>query len=138
MRGKEKDLRLIFDGGGENRSNEVTTLQGVGHFRRQVARFEISSSNAMVETLFRSLKHNYLFHQRIIGLASLKHHVDFWFKDHNERIPHTAFEGETPFERFNQTWNRECEIRILLRHEEAVKLRIKENQKIFCDECEVA
>jgi len=138
MRGKEGALRLIVDGGGENKSKEVTRLQGVGNFLRQVARFEISSSNAMVETLFRSMKHNYLFHQTITNIRCLTRHTNFWFHEHNERIPHTAFEGETPLERFNQTWNKDCEIRILVRHEEAVKLRIKENQKIFCDDCEAA
>jgi len=135
--GREK-LRLIVDGGGENRSKSVHHLEERGHFRKQVARFEISYSNSMVETLFRSLKHNYLFHQEIRSLANLKRHVDFWFKEHNEKIPHSSFNGETPAERFQKTWTKESEIRILVRQQEAVKLRIKENQKIFCTSCEVA
>ncbi len=93
-------LRLIVDGGGENRSRQVNNLEDDGHFKKQVARFEISYSNSMVETLFRSLKHNYLFHQEIRSLLSLRKHVDFWFTEHNEKIPHTAFSGETPRERF--------------------------------------
>ena len=59
-------------------------------------------------------------------------------QEHNERIPHTAFNGETPKEKFNQSWSQENEIRILVRQEEAVKMRIKENQKISCEKCEVA
>ena len=135
MRGKGRKLKLIVDGGGENRSNKVTQLQELGNFMRLVARFEISSSNAMVESLFRSMKHNYLLHQKITNFKSLSRHSDYWFHQHNEVIPHTAFNGETPIERFKQTWNKECEIRILVRQEEAVKLRIKENQEIFCDKC---
>jgi transposase InsO family protein len=131
-------LRLIVDGGGENRSKSVNHLEERGHFHKQVARFEISFSNSMVETLFRSLKHNYLFHQEIRSLASLKKHVDFWFKEHNEEIPHTAFDGETPAERFQNSWTMEEEIRILVRQQEAVKLRIQENQRIFCESCETA
>jgi len=134
---KKRDLRLIVDGGGENKGSEMKKLEGMKHFRKQVAQFEISFSNSIVEALFRSLKHNYLFHQNITNPSSLKKHVDFWFTDHNERIPHTAFDGETPLERYSQIWNKDCEIKILIRHEEAIKLRIKENQKIFCDVCEV-
>ncbi len=92
----------------------------------------------MVETLFRSIKQNYLFHQEIRSLARWKKHVDFWFKEHNEKIPHTAFNGETPSERFQKTWTKENEIRISVRQQEAVKLRIQENLKIFCESCEVA
>jgi len=135
---KEKNLRLIVDEGGENRSQSVSHLEERGHFRKQVARFEISFSNSMVETLFRSLKHNYLFHREIRSLASLKRHVDFWRKEHNEKIPHSSFKGETPLERFQKTWSKENEIRILVRQQQAVKLRIQENQKIFCESCEVA
>jgi transposase InsO family protein len=131
-------LRLIVDGGGENRSKSVTNLESRGHFRKQVARFEISYSNSMVETLFRSLKHNYLFHQEIRSFAALKKHVDFWFNEHNEVIPHSSFNGETPRERFQKQWTEENEVRIVVRQQEAIKLRIKENQEIFCDSCEVA
>lgn len=134
----DKNLRLIVDGGGENRSHEVTKLEGRGHFKKQVAHFEISFSNSMVESLFRSMKHNYLFYQEITKLTGLKRHADFWFTEHNDRIPHSSFKGETPLERYNQTWNKDNEIRILVRHEEAMKMRVKENQKIFCEQCEVA
>jgi putative transposase len=129
---------LIVDGGGENRSQSVSQLEGRGHFRKQVARFEISFSNSMVETLFRLLKHNYLFHQEIRSLTSLKKHVDFWCHEHNEKIPHTSFNGETPLERFQKTCSKENEIRILVRQQEAIKMRIQENQKIYCESCDVA
>jgi len=131
-------LRLIVDGGSENKSQSVTRLEDKGHFRKQVARFEISYSNSMVETLFRSLKHNYLFHQEIRSLAALRKHTDFWFNEHNEKIPHTAFNGETPLERYQRTWTKNSEIRILVRSQEAVKMRISENQRIYCERCDVA
>lgn len=133
-----KNLRLIVDGGGENRSHEVEKLEDEGHFKKQVAHFEISFSNSIVEALFHSLKHNYLFHHEITKLTKLKRHVNFWFSQHNEKMPHTAFNGETPLERYNQTWNEENEIRILVRNEEAQKMRIKENQKLFCERCDAA
>jgi len=131
-------LRLIVDGGGENKSRSVKNLEDKGHFKKQIARFEISFSNSMIETLFRSLKHNYLYHRDIRRLLSLRKEVDFWFKEHNERIPHTAFKGETPLERFHKAWRSQDQIRILLNHQEAIKLRIKHNQRVFCERCEVA
>ena len=131
-------LSLIVDGGGENKGFAVKKLEALGHFKKQVARFEIAFSNSMVEALFRSLKHNYLYSKEIRSHKSLKKHVDFWCTDHNARIPHTAFKGETPLEKFNQSWNTNEEIRILVRHQEALKLRLKHNQKVFCEICEVA
>ena len=92
----------------------------------------------MIEAVFRSIKHNYLFDQEIKNHKSLKKHVDFWFGEHNERIPHTAFNGETPAEKFNHTWGAEEEIRILVKQEDAIKLRIKHNQQVFCKLCEVS
>jgi transposase InsO family protein len=135
---KGETLRLIVDGGGENKGKSVEKLESSGHFKKQVARFEISFSNSMVEALFRSLKHNYLYSQSIQDLKALTRHTNFWFSEHNDRIPHTAFNGETPLEKFTQSWNEEEEIRILVRHEDAKKLRIKNNQKIFCKMCDVA
>jgi len=46
-----------FDGG-ENKNHNVKNLESQGHFKKQVARFEISFSNSMVEALVRSIKHN--------------------------------------------------------------------------------
>jgi putative transposase len=135
---KSQNLRLIVDGGGENKNHKVKKLEDQGHFKKQVARFEISFSNSMVEALFRSIKNNYLYSQQIKNSKSLRKHVNFWFGEHNDRIPHTAFKGETPFERFNQTWDKEQEVRILLRQEDAIKLRIKHNQQVFCQICKAA
>ena len=131
----DKKLRLIVDGGGENKGQAMDGLERAGHFRKEVARFEISFSNSMIETVFRSMKHNYLFHEEITCLASLKRHADFWFTEHNEEIPHTAFKGETPLEVYQHSWTKESQIRIIVRQKEAVKMRIQENQKIFCERC---
>lgn len=137
IRKKKKMLDLLVDGGGENKSKKVTELQPLHQFRKRVARFEIEETNAVVESVFRSLKNNYLYHQKgVITVAALTRHVDFWFSEHNKKIPHTAFKGETPWERFNGTWSKKDEIRLLVNHESAVKLRIQENQKVFCEECD--
>ena len=84
------------------------------------------------------LKNNYLYSQKIDFIKSLLKHTSFWFREHNDVIPHTAFEGETPSERFNQTCNKDEEVRILVRHQETIKLRISHNQQVFCKLCEAA
>lgn len=134
----EKRLQLIVDGGSENKGQTVNSLETAGHFRKQVARFEIIFSNSIVEAVFRSLKHNYLFHKEITTLSSLEHHTEFWFREHNEKIPHSSFNGETPLERFKSSWSKENEIRIIVCQESAKKMRILENQKIFCTKCDAA
>jgi putative transposase len=134
---KNPKLRLLVDGGGENKGESVNSLEQQGDFRKEVAQFEIIYSNSIVEAVFRSLKHNYLFHKDVTTFSALARHVDIWFKDHNEKIPHTAFNGETPLERFNRSWNKENEVRIIISHQAATKLRIKENQKVSCSQCEV-
>lgn len=131
-------LCLLVDGGSENKGPGVQELELEGAFTKKVARFEISYSNSMVEALFRQLKNNYLYSQKIDSIKSLFKHAKFWFGEHNDVIPHTAFDGETPLERFKQSWDKDEEIRILVRHEEAIKLRINHNQQVFCKLCEVA
>lgn len=133
-----KKLSLIVDGGSENKGPDVRDLENEGAFTKKVAQFEISYSNSMVEALFRQLKNNYLYSQKIDSIKSLSKHTNFWFREHNDVIPHTAFEGETPLERFKQSRDKDEAIRILVRHEEAIKLRINHNQQIFCKLCVAA
>lgn len=131
-------LSLLVDGGTENKGPGVKELETEGAFTKKVARFEISYSNSMVEALFRQLKNNYLYSQKIESIKSLLKHTKFWIGEHNRVIPHTAFNGETPFERYKQSWDKDEEIRILVHHEEAIKLRINHNQLLFCKICEAA
>ena len=133
-----KKLSLIVDGGSENKGPGVKRLEDEGYFKKKVAQFEISFSNSIVEALFRSMKNNYLYHQEIKSFSSLKKHTDFWFKEYNEKIPHTSFSGETPLERFKDSWKMNSEVRIQVAHEEAMKLRIKHNKMVFCKLCDVA
>lgn len=132
---KSGNLQLVVDGGSENKGPIVRRLEDLRHFKKFVAQLEISYSNSIVEAVFRSLKHNYLFHREINSITLLRKHSDFWFQEHNEIIPHCSFAGETPAERFKQKWSEKDEIRIFIGQREAIKLRIAENQKLFCEMC---
>ena len=64
-------------------------------------------TNSMIEALFRSAKHNYLYMQSLTTIEVLEKHVDFYFKEHNDEIPHNAFMGSTPKEMYLGKWKAE-------------------------------
>jgi hypothetical protein len=45
-----------------------------------------------------SLKHPWLFLHRLDSLATVKRLVAFYVTEHNQKIPHSAFERQTPDE----------------------------------------
>ena len=52
----------------------------------------------MIEALFRSLKHRWLFMNSLTTFESVKESVSKYLCDHNYRIPHHALKGALPIE----------------------------------------
>ena len=104
--------------------------------RKTIAQCDVMYSNSMVETLFRSLKNNHLYHVVLRDFRTVKREVDFYLSEHNERIPHSSFTGETPRERLLATWREADRLRLVIHHSQARKLRIKNNQMVFCHYCD--
>jgi putative transposase len=52
----------------------------------------------MIEAFFRSLKHSWLYFHTLDSLTALERLVAFYVSAHNEVMPHSAFEGQTPDE----------------------------------------
>jgi hypothetical protein len=52
----------------------------------------------MIEALFRSLKHRWLFMNSLTTFESVKESVSKYLNDHNYRIPHHALKGAVPIE----------------------------------------
>ena len=52
----------------------------------------------MIEAFWRSLKHSWLYLHSLESVESLRRLVDFYVRQHNEVMPHAAFEGQTPDE----------------------------------------
>ncbi len=67
---------------------------------RVLAQVEVTFSNSMIEAFWRSLKHAWLYLHTLDNLAALHRLVDFWLTAHNEVMPHSAFEGQTPEEMY--------------------------------------
>ena len=89
---------VIADSGGENVNHEVNDLFGLGQLRRILAQVEVSYSNSMIEALWRSLKHGWLYLHQLDTFAALERLIAFYIEQHNSVVPHSAFAGQTPDE----------------------------------------
>jgi putative transposase len=119
---------LICDSGIENLNQNIDQLDCDNWINRLTAQIEIDFSNSMIETFFRSLKHNYLFLQALCSIDVLTNHVDYYCGQHNKVIPHSAFRGATPEEVYLGEWRGIVERAIPIEMEAARKMRIEFNR----------
>ena len=54
----------------------------------------------MIEAWWRVLKHNWLFLNQLDTLATVTKLVAFYVDQHNKVMPHAAFKGQTPDEKY--------------------------------------
>ena len=91
---------LLADAGVENRNRQVDELIASGLLRRVLAMAEIRFSNSVIEAWWRALKHQWLFLHHLDSVSKLRSLVAFYVDEHNTRIPHSAFQGQTPDEMY--------------------------------------
>ncbi len=84
----------------EVRLRAVDELIQSGLLRRVLAMTELRFSNSMIEAWWRALKHQWLFLNTLDSVETVKKLVSFYVKEHNERLPHSAFRGQTPEEMY--------------------------------------
>ena len=89
---------LYVDNGIENFNHQVDELHEAGIIKRVLAQVEVAFSNSMIEAFWRSMKHQWLFLNSLDSFEKLKSLVEFYITEHNTRMPHAAFKGETPDE----------------------------------------
>jgi transposase InsO family protein len=87
---------LLADSGVENRTKAIDELIESGVLRRVLAQVEIACSNSMIESWWRSLKHQWLFLNQLDSVGSVRRLTSFYVEEHNSRLPHSAFRGQTP------------------------------------------
>ncbi len=68
--------------------------------RRTLAQVDVTFSNSLIEAFWRSLKHSWLYLHSLESMESLRGLVDFYVRQHNQVMPHAAFEGQTPDEMY--------------------------------------
>lgn len=91
---------VLTDGGVENFNSAVDKLITSGILSRLLAMTDIVFSNSMIETWFRSIKHQWLFLNTLDTVTAVENLVSFYIAEHNGAIPHSAFKGQTPDEMY--------------------------------------
>ena len=81
-----------------NVNAKVDELIEGGTIRRVLAQAEIACSNSLIESWWRTLKHQWLYLNTLDSVASIRRLVSFYVTAHNTKLPHSAFQGQTPDE----------------------------------------
>ena len=126
--------RLLADAGIENKNGSIDELIATGLFQRVIAMTEIRFSNSMIEAWWRVLKHNWLFLHPLDSVAKVRRLVEFYVQEHNTRVPHAAFEGQTPDEMYFGTGEAVPEALAEARRA-ARQARLETNRAVACSVC---
>ena len=105
-----------------------------GIVRRVLAQVEVSFSNSMIEAFRRSLRHQWLYLHSLESFSQLEQLIDFYLKEHNARMPHHAFDGQTPDEMYFDQAPRVRDRLTTARHQ-ARRARMAENRGQSCRAC---
>ena len=95
--------QVYMDSGVENINADVAALIEANTIKRVLAQVDIHFSNSMIESWWRQLKHQWLFLNTLDSVATVRKLVEFYVQQHNEHVPHSAFEGQTPDEMYFAT-----------------------------------
>ncbi len=125
---------VLTDSGSENVNGAVDDLLSGEKLTRVLAQVEITFSNSMIEAFWRSLKHSWLYLHSLDSIAGLRRLVEFYVKAHNEVVPHSAFEGQTPDEVFFGIGD-EVPKNLSEARKKAREQRMNANRTAQCDVC---
>lgn len=100
VRQRDEPPMVLADGGSENVNGNVDELISSGLLKRVLAMTEIRFSNSMIEAWWRTLKHQWLFLHTLDSVEKVRRLVEFYVAEHNGRLPHSAFRGQTPEEMY--------------------------------------
>ncbi|MBI3543877.1 MAG: DDE-type integrase/transposase/recombinase [Deltaproteobacteria bacterium] len=136
LRGAHSPPNLYSDAGFENVNSSVRSLVRRRRISHTVAQTDVSFSNSMIEALFHALRNRYLYQHVFNTTESLERAVDFYFSEHNDRIPQQVLGGATPIELF-QGQSIEAERLIIRAKSQAAReLRNLVNKIASCRACE--
>ncbi len=125
---------LLVDGGVENFNSTVDKLVDSGLLKRLLAQTDISFSNSLIESWWRSLKHQWLYLNTLDTVSKIENLVRFYVSEHNSRLPHSAFRGQTPDEMYFSTGDRIPD-ELEAEKKAARESRIKLNRATSCPTC---
>jgi len=125
---------VYMDSGGENIANLVKSIFIGRQIKQIFAQIDVRFSNSMIEAFFRSLKVNFLYHKSFKTIEDLRRCITFYINEYNTRIPHSAFNFETPNEVYHGLWKEENDIHIRKIKEEVI-LNRKNMSSSKCSTC---
>ena len=125
---------VVADSGSENVNGAVDDLLDGEDLTRVLAQVEITFSNSMIEAFWRSLKHGWLYLHTLDSLAALGRLIEFYVTAHNEVMPHSAFQGQTPNEVFFGTGG-EVTQKLSAARTSAREERMRANRTARCGVC---
>ena len=126
---------VLVDGGVENYNEAVDQLVDTGLLQRVLAQTEISFSNSLIESWWRVLKHQWLYLNTLDTVRTVEKLVAFYVHEHNTRLPHSAFRGQTPDEMYFSTGNHVPD-ELKAACQAARQARAETNRKRTCRICE--
>ena len=103
--------------------------------RNTIAQIDVEFSNSMIEALFRSLKHRWLYVLSLPTFEAVCRAVEEYLNDHNNRIPHYALGGAVPLEVFSGTWTQESQLLLAEPAAIATFQRLEFNHSQKCGLC---
>ena len=128
--------KLLADGGVENFNKAVDELVEGGLLKRVLAHTDITFSNSMIESWWRVVKHQWLYLNTLDTVRAIENLVAFYVKEHNSRLPHSAFRGQTPDEVYFKTGDSIPE-KLEAARQEARQARAEANRKQDCESCQL-
>ena len=125
----------LVNGGIENFNTEVDALIGEGLLKRVLELTEIRSSNSMIESWWRILKHQWLYLNSLDSVSTVTKLVEFYVDQHNTHLPPSAFMGQTPDEMYFGT-GAEVTEKLKAARIDALQQRKETNRARRCSACE--
>jgi transposase InsO family protein len=124
----------VVDGGSENFNSAVDELVEGGLLKRLRAQIDITFSNSPIEAFWRSTKHQWLYLNSLDSVTTVKKLVAFYVEEHNSKLPHSAFQGQTPDEMYYGTGSGIPED-LDAAKVKARRSRLEINKELICDTC---
>lgn len=125
---------LIVDGGTENNNKQVEKFIEKYPVEKLIALKDIMKSNALVESVNKLIKYDYLFPKKLQNQTQLTNYLkSFVIPDYNNKRPHGSLSGLTPLEAYKQKKVNFAKIRANM--VTAHKMRICYNQTHQCLGC---
>jgi transposase InsO family protein len=125
---------LYADSGVENVNGEVNATLFSACLDRILAQVEVGFSNSIVEAFWRSLKHQWLFLNTLDTMAHVRALVEFYVTEHNTKMPHPSFAGQTPDEMFFGTGAKVPD-EVAVAKTNARAARLAANRAMSCECC---